>query len=138
MKINKTLLVLTAFVCSLFLTIACSKDEEVTVKTEILGKAEATPSTVKNGDEITLGIGGIISSSSTATINGKEYYPVIHYLVDGSEVAVSTDKKSPFNATYKVNDLSVGEHTLSVRITPSESGAIFENKVSESKITVVE
>ena len=38
-----------------------------------IGKIVATPSSVKNGDEITLEIGGNVSASGETIINGKGY-----------------------------------------------------------------
>lgn len=46
---------------------SCEKDE---VKSLVAGKVVATPSTVKNGDEITLEIGGNVSASGETIING--------------------------------------------------------------------
>lgn len=102
------------------------------------GKVVVTPSTVKNGDEIALEIGGTISASGNATINGKEFYPIVHYLLDGREIAISSDNKLPFKANCTINDWTVGEHEISVDIVGSRKGAIFENKVVSTKITVVE
>lgn len=123
-------------VMSLFAFTSCD-DEDVTINHSVSGSAEATPSDVKNGDEISLTI-GVISHSSSSEINGNEYFPIIHYLIDGVEVAVSNEKKLPFTAKWVVKDLPVGEHTLSVNITPSREGATYENKVYPSKITVIE
>lgn len=111
--------------------------EKIEFSTSLTGQAKATPSTVKNGDVIKLSVGGISASGST-TINGKEYYPIVHYLIDGKEVAVSNGKTLPFEVSYTVEGLSVGKHTLSANITPSLKGAEFENKVSNSEITVVQ
>ena len=122
-------------VISLLAFISCS--EEITIESCVLGTAEASPSTLKNGDEITLTIGGT-SVSSFQTVNGKKYYPVVYYLVDGKEVATAVEKQLPFTAKWVAKDLSVGEHTLSVNITPSREGATYENKVYPSKITVIE
>ncbi len=47
---------------------SCEKDE---VKSLVIGKIVATPSSVKNGDEITLEIGGNVSASGETIINGK-------------------------------------------------------------------
>lgn len=124
-------------VMSLLVLISCSDDVDVTINSSVSGTAKANPSDVKNGDKISLTISGT-SHSSSSEVNGKEYYPVIHYLVDGTEVAVSNIKKLPFTAKWVVQNLSVGEHTLSVDITPSIEGAIYENKVSSSKISVIE
>lgn len=44
---------------------SCEKDE---VKSLVAGKVVATPSTVKNGDEITLEIGGNVSASGETII----------------------------------------------------------------------
>lgn len=113
-------------------------DPIIEITASITGQAKATPSTVKNGDVIKLSIEGLISSSSSISINDKDYNPIVHYLIDGKEVAVSEDKSLPFSASYTVEGLSVGQHTLSVNITSSTKGAEFENKVSSSQITVID
>ena len=64
-------------VMSLFAFTSCD-DEDVTINHSVSGSAEATPSDVKNGDEISLTI-GVISHSSSSEINGNEYFPIIHY-----------------------------------------------------------
>lgn len=112
---------------------SCEKDE---VKSLVIGKIVATPSSVKNGDEITLEIGGNVSASGETIINGKDYHPII--LIDGKAVVKSSETTLPFNAKYIIKDLTIGEHTLSVDITSSRKGAIFENKVSTTTITILE
>lgn len=134
---NYFFLLILMSVLSLLAFTSCSDDEDVTINASVSGTAKASPSDVKNGDEISLTIGGT-SHSSASEINGKEYYPVIHYLIDGTEVAVSNEKELPFTAKWVVKDLSVGEHTLSVDITSSRKGATYENKVLPSTITVIE
>lgn len=127
---------------TLFLTLvvglffaSCDKEE---FKTMVLGKVIATPSIVKNGEELILKIEGNASASGEATVNGKKYYPVIHYLVDGKKVATSSETSLPFNAKCIINDLAKGEHTISVEITGSQKEVIVENKVSSTTITVHE
>lgn len=127
-------------VLGLFLALMASckpEEEEVKITSDVYGNAMATPSTVKNGNEINLSIGGVTVSGSVI-VDGKEFYPIVHYLIDGNEIAVSAERKMPFNATYKVDNLTVGEHDLSVSITPSASGAQFINMIVGSVITVVE
>lgn len=65
---------------------SCENDE---VKSLVTGKIVATPSSVKNGNEITLEIGGNVSSSGEMIINGKVYHPIIQYLIDGKAVVKS-------------------------------------------------
>lgn len=65
---------------------SCENDE---VKSLVTGKIVATPSSVKNGNEITLEIGGNVSSSGEMIINGKDYHPIIQYLIDGKAVVKS-------------------------------------------------
>lgn len=118
-------------------TASCDPDPEVTIDSVVTGTANATPSYVQNGDSLTLSIKGI-SISSYSEVNGKGYYPVVHYLIDGVEVAISSEKGQPFTAIYIVENLTKGEHTLSVNIKPSRSGANFRNAVSPSTIMVTE
>lgn len=120
------------------ITIGLISCKGVEIRSSVLGKTVATPSTVKNGDNIVFSIGGLITSSSSVTVNGKIYYPIVHYLIDGEEVVVSTEKEIPFKAEYKVENLTVGEHTLSVSISSSDNNAIYENEVSTSMFTVIE
>ncbi len=131
---------------TLFLTLvvgllfaSCDKEEfKAEFKTTVLGKVVAVPSIVSNGEELILKIEGIVSASGEATINGKKYYPVVHYLVDGKKVATSPETSLPFNAKCIINDLAKGEHTISVEITGSQKEVIVENKVSSTTITVQE
>ncbi len=117
---------------------ACSDDDEVKVTSDIMGAAVATPSSAKNGDEISLSIEGNISGSGTASVNGELHYPVIHYLIDGNEVAVSTETTLPFHATYQVEGLTPGEHVLSVNIIPSHENDEYHNRISLATITITE
>lgn len=130
----KITVIVTILLGGLFMS-SCTKDE---FNSSVYGKVIATPSTVKNGDDIVLEIGGIFSCSEDAKINGKNFYPIAHYLLDGKEIAISSDKKVPFKAKYTINDLAVGEHVISVDIVGSRKGAFFENKVVSTKITVLE
>lgn len=116
--------------------VSCEKTK-TEIDSVVTGTAAANPSVVKNGDDIILTIGGI-SFSDYTKINGEEYYPIIHYLVDGEEVALSEEKEQPFTAKWKVQNLSEGEHGLSVKITSSRDGATYENNVLPSTITVIE
>ena len=120
------------------ITIGLISCKGVEIRSSVLGKTVATPSTVKNGDNIVFSIGGLITSSSSVTVNGKNYYPIVHYLIDGEEAVVSTEKETPFKAEYKVENLAVGEHTLSVSISSSDNNAMFENEVLTSIFTVIE
>ncbi len=112
-------------------TSSCEDDYFVTID----GKAIADQSTIRNGSFITLTIGNI-SQVAYALPEGKN--PVVHYLIDGKEVAASKDGSSPFKATYKVEGLSIGKHTLSANITCSEKGAVITNNISSSEITVLD
>lgn len=131
MKRN-VIVLLFAVVSTLFMS-SCAK-----VDSAVVGTAIATPDTVKNGDEVTFSIGGNVAVSGTSSMNGREYYPIIHYLIDGEEVAKSSDKGLPFKANYTVKDLSLGEHSLTVEITASRKTANYENLVKSSTITVTE
>ena len=117
---------------------ACSDDDEVKLTSDIVGAATASPSSAKNGDEISLSVEGIINSSGTASVNGELHYPVIHYLIDRKEVAVSTETTQPFRATYKVEGLTPGEHVLSVNIIPSHENDEYHNRISSATITITE
>lgn len=132
---KKSVIALLSVIFAQFV-IACN-DYSI-VQTTVLGTAVADPSTASNGDEVELSIGGGITSSGTVSINGKEYCPVIHYLIDGKEVAKSSDKDIPFKATYILKDLPIGEHELSVEITSSHKGGQYDNAVKSSTITITE
>lgn len=122
-------------------TISCVPDGETeieNIQSSVIGVATSSQNNVRNGDEITLSISGSISASGYTSINGKEYYPVVHYCIDGVEVAVSEEKKFPFNASFKVNGLSLGEHTLSVDVTGSSKHASYNNNVRSSVFTISE
>ena len=123
---------------SLLVMFIISCDNEIKIHSSVMGEAIATPSTAKNGDKINLSIGGNISASGTSAVNGKEYYPTIHYLIDGNEVAISPEKAIPFNAEYQITNLSIGEHILSVNITSSSEDATYDNQVTPSTIIVTE
>lgn len=108
----------------------------ISVQSTIVGTANSSPSIARIGEELTFTIGGGITSSSTVSINGKEYYPVVHYLLDGVEVVVSTEKDMPFKASYLVKDLSIGDHVLSVEMTGSNKNVTYINMVGTSTITI--
>lgn len=120
---------------SVIFAASCSKTE---INSSLKGEAVASPSVVKNGDKIKLSKAGFFSSSSYGSINGKEYYPIVHYLIDGNEVATSSEKELPFDTYYTATNLSVGEHILSVNVTTLHKDAYYENQVTTSKITVTE
>lgn len=130
MKLLKFVLLL-----SLLPLLSCT-EEDVTIS--VYGTATASPSMAKNGEKIVLSVGGMLSGSGSATINGHDYHVVIHYLIDDVEVATSLEKENPFNAEYVVTDLAVGEHTLSVVATPSRKNAVIENNVKPSTIIITE
>ena len=136
MKYLMKLTVIIPFLLGGLFMSSCDKDPDPIFSVD--GKVVVTPSKIINGDNVVLEIGGMISTSANATINGKEFYPIVHYLLDGREIAISSDKDLPFKAKYTINDLAVGEHEISVDITSSRKGAIFENKVVSTKITVLE
>lgn len=112
--------------------------KKATIASDVVGEATAVSSSVQNGDEIILSISGIISASGSINYDGEQHFPIVHYLIDGVEVAVSSETEIPFNALYKVENLTLGEHTLSVDITPSHGGDSYNNKVVSSIITVIE
>ena len=87
---------------------SCEEEKKIAITSDVFGKAVATPSTVRNGDEINLSIGDVAVSGSV-TVDGKEYYPIVHYLIGDKEVAVSAEKEMPFSAIYGVNNLTVDE-----------------------------
>lgn len=137
---------------ALFLVASCEEGE---FHSQVSGRAVAYPSSVRNGDSITLSIGAIsdasvdirpdsidasweisFSSGGTATIDGELHHPIVHYLIDGKRVATSNSTDLPFQTTYQVENLSAGEHTLSVSITPSHSHDSYENHVGPSTLTI--
>lgn len=111
--------------------------KKTTIASDVVGEATATPSSVQNGDETILSISGIISVSGSTNYDGEQHFPIVHYLIDGVEVAVSSETEIPFNASYRVDNLTLGEHTLSVDITPSHGSDRYNNKVVSSIITVI-
>lgn len=122
-------------ILSLALT-ACDSDDDIKIEWgNIYGVANAEPSSFMNGDNIIFSIGGI-SVGNYVKMDGKEYYPTFHYLLDGEEVAVSSEKELPFRAQYTANGLTPGEHTLSVDITAPKQCS-FENKIVSSTIIVI-
>lgn len=130
----KKVILLSAFLLSVVLS-SCDCDE---FYSDIMGKATATPSMVSNGDTITLSVGGIISGSGEATIGHKKYYPIVHYLIDGQEVAVSKEHSTPFYATYVVKKLTPGDHIVTVEVNGSRKKAHYENHVGASTLSVKE
>lgn len=137
MKANWVWKLLVIVIITLASTTSCD-DELVEIHSSIIGEVISTPSTVKNGQVITLSIGGNIVSSSSMSVNGREYYPVIHYNIDGQKIVTSAEKSLPYNAEYTVRDLSIGEHTLTVTITGAGKRTIYENKITSSKLYVTE
>lgn len=122
----------------------CEKDIKITqTSTRFSGTeintdwvAVASTDTVRNGDTIDLKVSGWFPDS--IAVNGIEVIPVVHYLIDGQEVAVSSETEFPFGAQWVVSGLTVGEHTLSAKITSKDGNVTFADSVKSSTITVVE
>lgn len=124
----------------LFTTIAVilfSCDDKEEFKTSVDGNVSVNPNIAKNGDILNLSISGF-SSSSYGTINGKETYPIVHYLIDGNEVVTSEEKSVPFNAVYKIKNLSIGQHVVSINITSPNDFDYYDNQISNAILTVIE
>lgn len=117
---------------------ACNPNsiDKIRIQSTVVGVAKSTPSITKLGEELTFTIEGNITSSSVISVNGEEYYPIIHYLIDGKDVVTSAEKTMPFKASYVVTDLSIGEHVLSVEITGSHKIDTYINSVGSSILTI--
>lgn len=103
----------------------------------VKGTAVAVPSSFRNGDEVTVQLGRNISIQ-TVIISGTEYPPMLHYEIDGKEVATSKDSESLFAAKFVAEGLQPGEHTLSVSAPTVWANIDYDIKISSSTVTVLE
>lgn len=129
---NKILFI--AVIAFILLLTGCDKES---LQGTVTGSAVAKPSVVKNGEEVCFRVESE-AIKTPAKLNGKEYYPIIRYCIDGVEVVQSQEKQVPFSANYKIENLSQGEHKLSAVIVPSRKNSEYANEIEPSFFTVIE
>lgn len=99
------------------------------------GEIDITPSSAKNGEEVTfqiklINIPDIIENNPNA-IN-------VFYEIDGTRVAESSDVENHYSAKYKVDGLSVGEHKITAGYMTSVENPNFKFKMKSSILTITE
>lgn len=111
--------------------------EEDRYEGTIEGTAIAETTAFHNGDEVNVKLGRNVNIQ-IVRIGGIEYPPILHYEIDGVEVATSRDWSSFFGASFTAKDLTPGEHTLSVSVPVIYANIDYIIQIAESKVTVLE
>ncbi|MDE7135890.1 MAG: hypothetical protein K2N91_04600 [Muribaculaceae bacterium] len=106
------------------------------VTTSFFGIVNVTPKQVANGDIVIFSIDDSFVSVST-TINGEDAIKSIIYYIDEIEVAKSTDKSDQWKATYQINNLSIGLHTVSAHCESRKGSYTVEEQIKSAQIEVV-
>ncbi len=114
--------------CALICLLSFSCEEEITdIYTVSIGEeVQISKNTVRNGDYVYLSIGKLAFDKNDDVIknnlidDNEKGIPMIHYLIDGVEVMKSNKKSEQYAVEYKVSNLSVGKHVLSVSAMPQE------------------
>lgn len=122
---------LSAFVCML----ASCEDERF--EGTVTGTATAETTAFHNGDEVKVKLGSNVNIQ-IVRISGIEYPPILHYEIDGEEVATSRDWRSYFEASFTAKDLTPGEHTLSVSVPVIYANIDYNIQILDSKVMVLE
>ena len=93
------------------------------------------PDIVKVGDEILLTLDNVKFDKDL----DERYYPVVHYLIDGNEIAVSIENEEPFAAKYIVTGLATGKHIVTIMAESPDDKRIFEvNLGGRGEVDVIE
>lgn len=122
---------LSAFVCMMP---SCAPDNYDGI---IMGTAVATPASFHNGDQVKVGIGGN-AHLEIVKISGRDYPPIIHYEIDGVEVAQSREWSAFFETSFTAQNLTPGEHTLSVSVPDIYANVDYTINIASSKVIVLE
>lgn len=104
---------------------------------DVVGTVVAEPASFHNGDEVKVNIGGN-ANLGIVVISGTEYPPIVHYEIDGVEVAKSNNPNSFFETTFIANDLTPGEHTLSASVPVIYANIDYNIQLKPSTITVLD
>lgn len=109
-----------------------------------LGTVTCNPSTAHEGETVTFDIGPLGSAlggiNLNTEFNGKNVVKSVSYYVDGVKVAESPKNKKgkDYKATFKVKELSAGEHTVTVKCSSNFKGYKIKETVVPGKLTIVE
>lgn len=116
----------------LLMLVGCT--EEVT--TCFSGIVNVTPMEVKIGDIVTFSIDDSFVSVSTS-INGEDAIKSIVYYIDDIEVAKAKDKSDKWKATYQIDDLTIGLHTVSAHCESRKGSYTINEQIKSAQIEVV-
>lgn len=111
--------------------------------TTFYGKVILSPSSTKNGEQITFKIGNFdvsnsVSIGTSVEINGKNVVKSVSYYVDGKKVAESSDKDNGYSVKYVVSNLFVGIHEVTAHCTSNFKHYTIEEKITATTLQVQE
>lgn len=109
-------------VLAMLLITGCDKIVDIGIEGSgtFYGSVKCDPASATDGETVSVNIGPFTTSSGQTTIgiatsqeiNGKGVVKSVSYYVDGEFVADAKDEDSQYHASFKVTDLSKGEHKV--------------------------
>lgn len=141
---KKYLFALTVILLGIFVFVSCDNDDEIKGSTTFYGKVVVSPSTVKLNENVTFSIGeGGFSSdnvsvgiSSSTTINGKDVVKSVSYFIDGAKVAESSNKANQYSISYKIENISIGNHVVTAKCSSNFKNYTIEEHITQSELIV--
>ena len=141
---KKYLFTLTVILLGIFVFVSCDDDDELKGSSTFYGKVVVNPSTVKQNEYVTFSIGeGCFSSdnvsvcvSSSTTINGKNVVKSVSYFIDGTKVAESSDKANQYSISYKIENMSIGNHVVTAKCSSNFKNYTIEEHITQGELTV--
>lgn len=141
---KKYLFALTVILLGIFVFVSCDNDDEIKGSTTFYGKVVVSPSTVKLNENVTFSIGeGGFSSdnvsvgiSSSTTINGKDVVKSVSYFIDGAKVAESSNKANQYSISYKIENISIGNHVVIAKCSSNFKNYTIEEHITQSELIV--
>lgn len=141
---KKYLFALTVILLGIFVFVSCDNDDEIKGSTTFYGKVVVSPSTVKLNENVTFSIGeGGFSSdnvsvgiSSSTTINGKDVVKSVSYFIDGAKVAESSNKANQYSISYKIENISIGNHVVTAKCSFNFKNYTIEEHITQSELIV--
>lgn len=141
---KKYLFTLTVILLGIFVFVSCDDDDELKGSSTFYGKVVVNPSTVKQNEYVTFSIGeGGFSSdnvsvgvSSSTTINGKNVVKSVSYFIDGTKVAESSDKANQYSISYKIENMSIGNHVVTAKCSSNFKNYTIEEHITQGELTV--
>ena len=141
---KKNLFTLTVILLGIFVFVSCDDDDELKGSSIFYGKVVVNPSTVKQNEYVTfsIGEGGFSSDNvsagigSSTTINGKDVVKSVSYFIDGTKVAESSDKANQYSISYKIENMSIGNHVVTAKCSSNFKNYTIEEHITQGELTV--